>query len=167
MTREEAKRILYVYRAVNLVDASHREAFDMAIKALEQEPCDNVCEWFEQYVDIATDIVELRFSDGTVKKAKRGLYLRDIEKSIRKMMIDQIANEKKQESKWIPVSERVPEDGEEVLCFLGSEEMAVLFLRNDWGQNEWVDGRFATGSYDVVAWMPLPKPYKTESEVDS
>lgn len=38
MTREEAKRILYVYRAVNLVDASHREAFDMAISELEQEP---------------------------------------------------------------------------------------------------------------------------------
>lgn len=37
MTREEAKRILYVYRAVNLVDASHREAFDMVIEALEQE----------------------------------------------------------------------------------------------------------------------------------
>lgn len=33
--REEAKRILYVYRAVNLVDASHREAFDMAIASLE------------------------------------------------------------------------------------------------------------------------------------
>ena len=65
--------------------------------ALEQEPCDNVCEWFEQYVDIVTDIVELRFSDGTVKRAKRGLYMRDIEKSIRKMLIDQIANEKKQE----------------------------------------------------------------------
>lgn len=82
-----------------------------------------------------------------------------------------IANGTQQENrsenlnKWIPVSERVPEDGEEVLCFLGSEEMAVLFLRNDWGQNEWVDGRFATGSYDVVAWMPLPKPYKAESEV--
>ena len=72
-----------------------------------------------------------------------------------------------QEPKWIPVSERLPEDGEEVLCFLGSEEMAVLFRRNDWGQDEWVDGGFATGSYDVVAWMPLPKPYKAESEVDS
>ena len=142
------------------------EALDMAIKALEQEPCDDVCEWFEQYVDIATDIVELRFSDGTVKRAKRGLYMRDIEKSIRKMLIDQIANEKKQEPKWIPVSERVPEDGEEVLCFLGSEEMAVLFLRNDWGQDEWVDVRFATESYDVVAWMPLPEPYKAESEVE-
>jgi len=67
--------------------------------------------------------------------------------------------------RWIPVSERVPEDGEEVLCFLESEEMAVLFRRNNWGQYEWVDGGFATGSYDVIAWMPLPQPYKAESEV--
>lgn len=73
--------------------------------------------------------------------------------------------EKNKDYEWIPVSEKVPEDGEEVLCFLGSEEMAVLFRRNDWGQDEWVDGRFATESYEVVAWMPLPKPYKAESEV--
>ena len=81
---------------------------------------------------------------------------------VEKMAIKALA-----QTRWIPVSERVPEDGEEVLCFLGSEEMAVLFRRNDWGQNEWVDGGFATGSYDVVAWMPLPKPYKAESEAES
>ena len=81
---------------------------------------------------------------------------------VEKMAIKALA-----QTRWIPVSERVPEDGEEVLCFLGSEEMAVLFRRNDWGQDEWVDGGFATGSYDVVAWMPLPKPYKAKSEVDS
>ena len=79
---------------------------------------------------------------------------------VEKMAIKALA-----QTRWIPVSERVPEDGEEVLCFLGSEEMAVLFRRNDWGQDEWVDGRFATESYDVIAWMPLPKPYKAESEV--
>lgn len=72
-----------------------------------------------------------------------------------------------EQTRWIPVDERLPEDGEEVLCFLESEEMAVLFRRNNWGQYEWVDGGFATGAYDVVAWMPLPKPYKAESEVDS
>lgn len=95
MSREEALEIL----KNDTVDTSDDwcEALDIAIKALEQEPCDDVCEWFEQYVDIATDIVELRFSDGTVKRAKRGLYMRDIEKSIRKMLIDQMANEKKQE----------------------------------------------------------------------
>lgn len=43
MTREEAKRILYVYRAVNLVDASHREAFDMAIEALSSSENPNTC----------------------------------------------------------------------------------------------------------------------------
>ena len=76
---------------------------------------------------------------------------------VEKMAIKALA-----QTRWIPVSERVPEDGEEVLCFLGSEEMAVLFRRNDWGQNEWVDGGFATGSYDVVAWMPLPQSYQGE-----
>ena len=65
-------------------------------------------------------------------------------------------------NKWIPVSERLPEDEEEVLCFLESEEMAVLFRRNNWGQYEWVDGGFATGSYDVIAWMPLPAPAEPE-----
>ena len=72
-----------------------------------------------------------------------------------------------EQTRWIPVSERLPEDDEEVLCFLESEEMAVLFRRNNWGQYEWVDGGFATGSYDVIAWIPLPEPYKAESEVDS
>lgn len=80
------------------------------------------------------------------------------------MMAKDALSSSEKPNKWIPVSERVPEDEEEVLCFLGSEEMAVLFLRNDWGQNEWVDGGFATGSYDVIAWMPLPGLYKAESE---
>lgn len=73
--------------------------------------------------------------------------------------------EKNKVYEWISVDERLPEDGEEVLCFLESEEMAVLFRRNNWGQYEWVDGDFATGSYDVIAWMQLPQPYKSESEV--
>lgn len=71
--------------------------------------------------------------------------------------------EQEPKTEWTPVSERLPEDGEEVLCFLESEEMAVLFRRNNWGEYEWVDGGFATGSYDVIAWMPI-EPYKAESE---
>ena len=57
----------------------------------------DVCERFEQSIDIVADIVEFRFSDGTVKRARCGLYMRDIEESLRKMLIDQMANEKKQE----------------------------------------------------------------------
>lgn len=91
------EKILEYFKDINFAynDCTRFDTLKRMLGELEQEPCDNVCEWFEQYVDIATDIVELRFSDGTVKRAKRGLYMRDIEKSIRKMLIDQIANEKK------------------------------------------------------------------------
>ena len=57
MTREEAKRILYVYRAVNLVDASHREAFDMAITELEQEPCTDAISR-QAAINVAVDAVD-------------------------------------------------------------------------------------------------------------
>ena len=103
------------------IDAEDIVALKMAITALEQEPCDDVCEWFEQYVDIATDIVELRFSDGTVKRAKRGLYMRDIEKSIRKMLIDQIANEKKQQSCDDAISRQAAIDAI-YACYIGGKE---------------------------------------------
>ena len=63
---------------------------------------------------------------------------------------------------WIPVSERLPKYDKEVLCFLSSDEYAVCYLTNDWGNDEFVDGGFGTGAYDVVAWMPLPKPFEPQ-----
>lgn len=169
MTREEASFYL-ANMDRKYMEEGMSEALDMAIKALEQEPCDNVCEWFEQYVDIATDIVELRFSDGTVKKTKRGLYLRDIEKSIRKMMIDQIANEKKQESKWIPVSERLPEVGSEVLVCFDFKGKRSVYISHFYGDGEFhgLDDEYLTPEgrkyRKAVAWMLLPEPYKGKSE---
>ena len=64
--------------------------------------------------------------------------------------------------KWIPVSERLPQKKEQVLCcekdkvFIG----CVVFE---------CDGIpvFSESNYKhfyVTAWMPLPKPYKTEME---
>lgn len=64
------------------------------------------------------------------------------------------------EPKWIPVSEKLPEYDEEVLCFLESNEMAVLYRENEWGQDVWVDGSLGTGCYEVIAWMPLPTQYR-------
>lgn len=63
---------------------------------------------------------------------------------------------------WIPVSERLPEEEQEVLCQLSDGSCAVLYVQDNWGQMDWVDGQMGTGSYDVIAWQPLPEPYKAE-----
>lgn len=63
---------------------------------------------------------------------------------------------------WIPVSERLPEDGTYITTFDG--ELV--------GQKEPFTGPcgFEDGKWDeddcVIAWMPLPEPYR-ESEVEN
>ena len=67
---------------------------------------------------------------------------------------------------WIPCSERLPEDFQSVLCyaesvarspdtiFVGSQKHGCWFLQSSIGTES-----FPT-QYEVVAWMPLPEPYK-------
>ena len=63
-------------------------------------------------------------------------------------------------SPWIPVSERLPE--KEMNCLvtdsLGKVHTVTFYQA--------LDGResYFSGCYCVRAWMPLPKPYKAESE---
>ena len=73
------------------------------------------------------------------------------------------------ERKWIPVSERLPEDGCGVLVTVNGKHNNIIFVnaleiaeyRNTegWiieGYLDWLDP-------NVIAWQPLPEPYK-ESE---
>ena len=60
---------------------------------------------------------------------------------------------------WIPVTERLPEEDEDVLCFTG-EDMKVGYHRDEWGQDEWTTGYFGSGTINVTHWMPLPIPPK-------
>lgn len=64
------------------------------------------------------------------------------------------------EQRWIPCSERLPDNDESVL------------ISNSHGVTKaWWNGRFWTSiavkKYKTVtAWMPLPEPYKEEGEAD-
>lgn len=68
---------------------------------------------------------------------------------------------KQKMGRWIPVSERLPELGEKVLCQCQAGIYEVLKLTvNGW----YFDIDHCYMESFVIAWMPLPEPFKAESE---
>ena len=68
------------------------------------------------------------------------------------------------QSRWIPVSDRLPERSVWVLAYCktedGYEYQDVLLIHKYSGL--WCDNDEFNDT--VIAWMPLPEPYKAESE---
>lgn len=59
-------------------------------------------------------------------------------------------------STWIPVTERLPEEDGRYLCTY-ENEFGICVDFGKFYKGDWFVGR-------VTAWMPLPQPYKAESE---
>jgi len=160
MTRDDAIKILKelpnsIFGIALPFDTGfdYTQALDMAIKALEQEPCEDavsrnqVVEWLQ------------RASDDSIQHA--------IDSNL-KFMPPITPTRKK--GKWIPCSERLPKKtgwylitfkvygGDYAVC-----EMSYRKPENYWIQND--IGKKILDNDEVVAWMPLPEPYKAESEV--
>lgn len=70
----------------------------------------------------------------------------------------------KEQEKWIPCSERLPEESITVIGVTTFYDIYKTELYDDCGEKKW----YANGDYDVpiVAWMPFPQSY-TEIEKDS
>ena len=78
--------------------------------------------------------------------------------------------------RWIPVSERLPEDTQPVLLTirrmsrLYNHEPFITVGHISWNQTTWWcahDGDCARNEIEVLAWMPLPEPWKGENNADS
>lgn len=75
------------------------------------------------------------------------------------------------EQRWIPVTERMPEEYGEYICTLENGQVQEcgfvpenqIGLVDGWSTCE-ADGHKFLGYVDVLAWMPLPEPYRKEGE---
>lgn len=82
----------------------------------------------------------------------------------------------KAEQKWIPCTERLPKDGDTYLVTIeykgevigvdaASYSPVEGYIDKHWDTfNDWVEDDKM--HYHVTAWMPLPQPYKAESEIE-
>ena len=146
----------------------YKEALQMAIEALEQEPCEDAIS--RQAVMYALcDICELFHKNGEetcLTKCESYRFLATLP-----------SVEPKKKTEWIPVSERLPENNGTYLVWdkygyqisdFNAEEQTFGFLNEcnfDYETGEvyppcWVE-------HDtVIAWMPLPAPFEPqESEI--
>lgn len=148
MTREEAIEILSRPKSMRGAPAEILTAHAMAIKALEQESCDDTV---------------------SREDAKSFLYERlnrlnnDELYDIFSVIIDDMYNELppvQPKSRWIPVSEKLPEKGGDYLVTIewkGSYSGDVYIETNMAVYREKEKEWDCAG---VIAWQPLPEPYE-------
>ena len=79
-----------------------------------------------------------------------------------------------EQTRWIPVSERLPEDGRPVLIYAWNVHHVIArydeFRTANGYKKTWVTADAWNGNteinHEVIAWMPLPSPFEPqESEV--
>ena len=148
MTREEAIEILYERKnTMEYVTDNDDPAFDMAIEALAQEPCEDA---ISRQATLA-EFKRLYYDDKTVIRCAE-------------LVINGMPNVNLQEPRWIPVSERLPEKSGKYLCTHGGTYLIgtdFYETQSDAIKDGFDD--FGWTSQNVIAWMPLPVgPYKVE-----
>ena len=80
--------------------------------------------------------------------------------------IDMAIKALEQEPNWIPVSEKLPEERVNVLICDIDGDVYIAYMWNIIYANRiaWSDASSFDNIKSVIAWMPLPKPYREVEE---
>ena len=110
-------------------------------KKLVEEICNTACKVYEFETDELLDAFML------------GLNAKQI------CVMDLIAKQPKV-GRWIPVEERLPEQSLNSVIGWDAYRERCVFVQ--YYMNKWILGNHET--VKIIAWMPLPKPYRKEDK---
>lgn len=83
--------------------------------------------------------------------------------SVCKWLVD-VAEELVSKHRWIPCSERMPDDNTDVLLQFKSNMGVGFYEDGDWAINtgDGIYSMIGDNEEKPIAWMPLPEPYREE-----
>lgn len=119
----------------------------------------------EQQAESENEMHRLRSGDYTLPCSYDITDIKEIASESFKESIE-IVNELAEEYKggWIPVSERLPDEGQTVLVQDFEDYYEVCTCETKQGVKGFSSGDWWASANNYIAWMPLPAPYKEGCE---
>ena len=132
---------------------------DEAIKDME-----TIAEENQRVVDTKDVTIDMLFCDDEEIEERLEKYQKSAENYRQLAEWLKELKQLRERTRWIPVGEKLPEEKVEVLATTGWESITIAerYSANDYFINE---GATNADEDDIIAWMPLPEPYKAESRV--
>lgn len=128
------------------------ESLDIIVTMMEDKPYYEI-----KYKEVGSDHFCIGYSS----------YRLDYVLEWKKQYFELVESEAGADQGWIPCSERLPEDGQTVLAYIGGRHNSCNYLCACHTVEEYTDRwRNARTGFailcEVIAWMPLSEPYKGE-----
>ena len=145
---EDVIEIFKLRKRVVLEESKEDKVLDVAIKALDQQPCEDCIS--------REDVISL---------ANKGYLVSNSNYKSVCDVINALPSVTPQPTRWIPCSERLPERDVNVLAYhrnISFDYQYVSWIDDNSGR--WC-GFIGNLSDDVIAWMPLPTPYVPDTNV--
>ena len=121
--------------------------------------------WIKPAFDMIKEVIINKIDDIYNENEMREIELhrksyKELQQTVTDLSLENCLMKNKIEGmKWIPVSEKLPNRHQRVLCYFKYEPESPDII----SENTYIcSGMWMSESDKVVAWMPLPEPYKGE-----